>query len=163
MNVNTSEKMIVDRDRRDVSMTRIFDAPRDLVFQVCLDPKLIPQWWGPRRLVTTVDHMDVRPSGTWRFIQKDEQGNIFAFHGEYREIDPPKRTVSTFEFEGMPGHVLVETTTFEDLGGKTKMTVHDVYATVEDLDGMVQSGMEEGAVESYDRLTELLRTLASQS
>jgi uncharacterized protein YndB with AHSA1/START domain len=154
--------MVIDRDRREICMTHVFDAPRDLVFQLCIDPKQIPKWWGPRRLTTTVEHMDVRPGGTWRFVQKDDQGNIFAFHGEYREIVPPERTVSTFEFEGMPGHVLVETITFEDLGGKIKMTVRDVYETVEDLDGMVQSGMEEGATESYERLAELLLTVVSQ-
>jgi uncharacterized protein YndB with AHSA1/START domain len=141
---------------REIVMTRVFDAPRELVFKVCTDPTLIPQWWGPRILTTTVDKMDVRPGGVWRFVQRDPGGNEFAFNGEYREIVPPARIVQTFEFEAMPGHVVLETVTFEDHDGKTKLTVTSLFQNVEDRDGMLQSGMEAGATESHDRLAELL-------
>jgi len=137
-------------------MMRIFDAPRELVFKACTDPNLIPQWWGPKRFTTTVDKMDVKPGGVWRFIQRDSSGGEYAFNGVYREIVSPERLVYTFEFEGMPGHVMLETVTFEEHDGKTKLTDTSVFDTVEDRDGMLESGMEEGAAETMDRLAEIL-------
>jgi len=148
--------LTVEPARHDIVLTREFDAPRELVFKTYTDPQAIPNWWGPRRLSTTVDHMDVRPGGTWRFVQRDADGNEYAFHGVYHEVVPPERLVATFEFEGMPGHVVLETARLEDLGGRTKLTTTSVFQTVEDRDGMVASGMEEGATESMDRLEELL-------
>jgi uncharacterized protein YndB with AHSA1/START domain len=142
--------------RHDIVLTREFDAPRELVFRTYTDPEAIPRWWGPRRLTTTVDRMDVRPGGGWRFVQHDADGNEFAFHGFYHEVVPPERIVGTFEFEGMPGHVALETTTLEDLGGRTRLTTVTVFQTVEDRDGMIAAGMEEGATESMDRLEALL-------
>jgi uncharacterized protein YndB with AHSA1/START domain len=100
--------------------------------------------------------MDVRPGGAWRFVQRDPDGNEFAFNGVYHEVLPPERLVYTFEFEGVPGHVLLETVTFEELDGKTRLTDRSVFQTVEDRDAMVQSGMESGAKEAMDRLAELL-------
>ena len=145
---------------QEIVMERVFNAPRELVFKAHTDPNLISQWWGPRRYTTTVDKMDLRVGGVWRFVQHDADGNEFAFNGVYREIVPPERLSYTFEFEGMPGHVLVETVTFEEQNGKTKVTVTGLYQSVEDRDGMLQSGMEEGANESYERLVELLGALA---
>jgi uncharacterized protein YndB with AHSA1/START domain len=146
----------VDLTKRTIVMTRVFDAPRALVFKVVMDPKLVPQWWGPRRYTTRVDTMDLKPGGAWRYVQQGADGQEFGFHGVYREIVPPERVVYTFEFEGMPGHELLETITLEDLGGKTRVTACDVFPSVEDLQGMLNSGMEGGATESWDRLTELL-------
>ena len=145
---------------QEIVMERVFNAPRELVFKAHTDPNLISQWWGPRRYTTVVDKMDLRVGGVWRFVQHDADGNEFAFNGVYREIVPPERLSYTFEFEGMPGHVLVETLTFEEQNGKTKLTVTGLYQSVEDRDGMLQSGMEEGANESYERLVELLGSLA---
>lgn len=142
---------------REIAHTRIFAAPRDRVFQVCTDPALIPQWWGPRRHTTTVDQMDVRPGGVWRFVTRDAAGHEEAFHGEYREIVPPARLVQTFEWEGLPGHVAVETLTLEEQDGQTKMTVTSRFDTVEDRDGMLESGMDDGARETWDRLAALLQ------
>ena len=152
-------EFVADRGMRQVVMTRVFNAPRDRVFRAYTDPKLIPRWWGPRRYTTVVEKMDVRPGGRWRYVQRDAEGNEFGFHGEYREIVPPERLVSTFEFEGMPGHVLLDTATFEDLGRRTRLTITSQFESVEDLEGMVKSGMESGARESQDRLEELLATL----
>ena len=145
---------------REILVERLFDAPRELVFKAHTEPRLIPRWWGPGRLTTTVDKMDVRPGGLWRFVQRDASGNEYAFNGEYREILAPERVAYTFEFEGMPGHVLTETATFEEHDGKTKLTVTDVFDTAEDRDGMLQSGMEEGAAESQYRLAQLLADLS---
>jgi uncharacterized protein YndB with AHSA1/START domain len=146
---------------REIVMTRIFDAPRDLVFKAQTDPNLIPQWWGPRSLTTTVDKMDVRPGGVWRFVQRGADGNEYAFNGVYREIVPPQRIVDTFEFEGMPGHVMLETGTLEEQGGKTKLTVTALFQTAEDRDGSLKSGMLEGWSETLDRLAELLEKVKS--
>jgi len=144
---------------REVVITRIFDAPRELVFKASTDPNLIPQWWGPKRFATTVEKMEVKPGGVWRFIQLDQDGNKYAFNGAYREIVPPEREVHTFEFEGMPGHVILETSTLEEFEGKTKLTVTDLFQSVEDRDGMFNSGMKEGSTESMDRLEKLLKKL----
>jgi uncharacterized protein YndB with AHSA1/START domain len=143
---------------REISMSRVFDAPRELVFKAHVDPKLAAQWWGQRSSTTIVDKLDARPGGSWRFIQRAPDGSEYAFHGEFRELVAPSRIVQTFEFEGMPGKVVVDTMTFEDLGGKTRLTTTSVFDSTEDRDGMMATGMEEGANESWDRLAELLQT-----
>lgn len=141
-----------------IVVTQFSDAPRERVFQMMTDRRRIPDWWGPRGLTTTVDKMSVRPGGAWRFIQHDSAGNVFAFNGLYHVVVPPERLVYTFEWEGMPGHVLLETVTLEEMpGGGTQVTDSSVFQTVEDRDGMVQTGMEEGASESTERLAEILR------
>ena len=138
-------------------MTRIFNAPRELVFNVMTDPTHVEKWWGPRQYTTLVDQMEVRDGGRWRYIQRGKDGSEFAFHGVYHSIVAPERIVDTFEFEGMPGHVLMETMTLEALpDGKTKLKVSSVFQSVADRDGMLQSGMEGGSNDSYDRLDELL-------
>ena len=149
-------KIVAEPGKQEIVLTRVLDAPRDLVFKVCTDPNLIPQWWGPSYLTTTVDKMEVRPGGVWRYVQRDPQGNEYGFHGVYHDIVSPERIVSTFEFEGVPGHVLLETVTFEEQGGKTKLTEQSVFQSVEDRDGMLQSGMESGATEMMDRLAALV-------
>jgi len=145
---------------REIAGTRVLDAPPELVFKAYTDPELIPQWWGPRRYTTTVDKMDVRPGGVWRFVQRAADGGEHAFNGVFREIVPPKRLVYTFNYEGTPGHEAVETVTFEEAErGKTTITDHVLFATREDRDGMLNSGMEEGAAESIERLVDLLKEL----
>jgi len=142
--------------KHEIIITHMFDAPRVLVFKLYTDPESIPQWWGPRRLTTKVDRMEVRPGGQWRFVQHDPEGKEYAFHGVYHEIKQPERIITTFEWEGMPGHVLMETIFFEDVGGKTKVTDSSVFQSVEDRDGMVKTGMEEGSYESGERFAEVL-------
>jgi len=141
---------------QEIVITRIFDAPRERVFGVSTDPMLLSRWWGPARLTTTVERMDVKPGGAWRVVQRDAEGNEFAFHGVYHAVENPVQLVRTFEFEGTPGHVLLETVTFEDLGGRTNLIDQSVFQTAEDRDAMLRSGMEEGAAESMDRLAGLL-------
>ena len=153
----TKADLIAEPGKHEIIMSRVFNAPRDLVFKVMTNPAHLPQWWGPRSTTTTIDQMDVRAGGLWRFVQRDAQGNEFAFHGVYHQITAPERIVNTFEFEGMPGHVVLETLTLEaQAERKTKLTVSSVFQSVQDRDGMVSSGMEEGSNESYDRLEELL-------
>jgi uncharacterized protein YndB with AHSA1/START domain len=153
----SKNKLVVDRIKRSITMSRVFDAPRELVWKVCTDPALIPQWWGPRYLTTIVDTMDVKAGGRWRYIQKDAEGNEYAFNGVFTEVEPPGRLVYTFEYEPMAGHISTDAITFEELpDGKTKISTTTTFETLEDLEGMVQSGMEDGAVETWDRLQELL-------
>ena len=142
-----------------ILITREFDAPRETVFRALTDPTLLPKWWGPRRYKTVVDTMDVRPGGKWRMRNIAADGGEHAFRGEFREIKAPERVVWTFEYEPLAGHISVETLTLTERDGRTLLTVHDVFSSKEDLDGMVQSGMESGAAESYDRLAELLAEL----
>jgi uncharacterized protein YndB with AHSA1/START domain len=157
----TKSTITIDRDKRRMVMTRVFNAPRDLVFKTYNDPKLLPQWWGIGG-VTTVDKMDVRPGGLWRYIQHDDSGNQYAFNGVYREVVPPERVSYTFEFEGMPGHITIETLLFEEVDGKTKLTSTSDFETLEDLEGMLQSGAEQGATITWDRLAELISSLQPQ-
>ena len=154
--------ILAEQGKQEILITREFDAPRELVFKVCTDPKLIPQWWGPRNLSTQVDKMDVRPGGQWRFINRDAEGTEYAFHGVYHEILAPERIIDTFEFESLPetGHVTLETMKLEELpGGRTRLTVQSVFQSVADRDGTLQSGMEAGVKDTYDRLAELLKQL----
>jgi len=156
----TRANLIAEPGKHEIIMVRIFDVPRELVFTVMTDPQLIPQWWGRRTYTTIVDKMDVQAGGLWRYIQRDQQGNEFAFHGVYHSITAPERVIDTFEFEGLPGHVILETMTLEaQADGTTKVIVSSVFQSVADRDGMLSAGMEVGANESYDRLAELLAKL----
>ena len=148
--------LIAPPGKQEIIIRRTFNAPRHLVFRTWTDPKAIPNFWGPRVLSTTIDQYDARPGGSWRFLQTDPDGNTFGFHGVFHDVTPNERIVQTFEFEGMPGHVLLETMTFEDAGGKTNIVATAVFQSVEDRDGMLASGMESGATELYDRLAEIV-------
>jgi len=148
---------------REIASTRIFDAPRELVFEAHSSCEHMSNWWGPRRYEVGSCEMDFRPGGTWRIVHKGSEGEIAAFRGEFREIVRPERIVWTFEWEGMPGHVSVQTATFEEHDGKTVLTATVVFDSVEDRDGMLQSGMEEGAAETYDRLDEYLEVLKTSA
>ncbi len=148
---------IIEPGKQEIIVTREFDAPRDLVFKVCLDKKLREEWWGPRELKTKVDKLEAKRGGEWRIVHTDPQGNEYGFHGVFHDVVPPERYVETFEWEGMPGHVSFNTATLEDIGGgKTKLTLRIVFQTVEDRDGMVASGMQRGMDEGYDRMDEIL-------
>jgi uncharacterized protein YndB with AHSA1/START domain len=145
--------------KQEIVITREFDAPRELVFKVVTDPELLPQWWGPRYLSTIVDKMDVRPGGQWRFLNRDAQGNEYAFHGVYHEVLAPERIIDTFEFEGLPetGHVTLETLRLVELpGGRTRLITQSVFQSVIDRDAALQSSMESGINDTYDRLSEIL-------
>jgi uncharacterized protein YndB with AHSA1/START domain len=144
---------------REIVMTRVFDAPRDLVFEAHTSCEHMSKWWGPRKYTVASCEMDLRPGGTWRIVHRGPDGEEHGFHGEFREIVRPDRIVWTFEYEGMPGHVSVDTLILEEQDGKTTITATSVFDSVEDRDGMLESGMESGAAETYDRLDEYLEVL----
>ena len=143
---------------REIRIERIFNAPRDRVWRAVPDPASIAQWWGRgHRLV--VERMDVEPGGHWRFVEHGPDG-IQGFEGRYREVTPPERLVHTFEWDGMPGYVAIETIVFDDLGdGRTRIATTSLFHTTEERDGMLRSGMEEGLNESYAALDRLLATM----
>ena len=144
----------------EIVMTRVFDAPRRLVFEAHSKPEHLKQWWGPRGFVVTSCEMDFRSGGAWRIVHRGPDGQSYAFRGEFREIAPPERIVQTFEFEGAPGHISVETLTLTERDGRTTLTSRSLFDSVEARDAMVNSGMEGGAAETMDRLEEYLPTLA---
>jgi uncharacterized protein YndB with AHSA1/START domain len=146
---------------REIRCERVFAAPRDRVYAAYTDPALIPEWWGPCGMTTVVDVMDVRPGGSWRFVMSRADGRETGFRGTYREVTPPERIVQTFEWEGMPGHISVETAEFEDLGDRTRVVTTSIFHTTEERDGMLASGMEGGLNESYQRMDELLERLTA--
>src|SRR5262245_49274483 len=119
----TSSLKLTLSSEREIVMTRVFDAPRELVFKAHVDPELVAKWWGLRANATIVDKLDVRPGGAWRYIERSPDGNEHAFRGEFREVVPPERLSYTFEYEPMPGHVVVDTLTFVETDGKTTLTV----------------------------------------
>src|SRR4051794_32418110 len=155
----TKLNLVAEPGKHEIIMLREFDAPRELVFKAYTDPAFVPQWWGPKSMTTIVDKMDVKFGGIWRYVQRKPDGSEYGFRGVYHAIVPNERLVFTFEFEGMPGHVMLETLAFEEHNGKTKMTDSSVFQSVEDRDGMLQSGMEGGAAESLDRFAMLLKAL----
>jgi uncharacterized protein YndB with AHSA1/START domain len=152
-------EFIIEPGQQDIVITRVFDASPDVVFKAFTDPNLIPNWWGPRRYETIVDRAEIRPGGSWRFLNRDADGNEYAFKGVYHDVVAPERVVQTFEFEGAPGQVALETATFEEVDGKTKCVAQSVFQSVEARDAMVKSGMEEGARETWDRLAEVIHNL----
>jgi uncharacterized protein YndB with AHSA1/START domain len=149
-------QVVADPGTHQIVITRSFDAPREQVYKAFTDPDAVARWWGQRDNETLVDELEARPGGRWRFVQRSGDGNEHGFHGVYHEATAPERIVYTFEYEGMPGHVLLETITLEEQDGKTHMTDSSVFQSVADRDGMLQSGMESGAAESMDRLDEYL-------
>jgi uncharacterized protein YndB with AHSA1/START domain len=149
--------LVVLHEQKTVEMSRIFNATPERVWRIYTDPVMIPKWWGPHSMTTLVDTMEVRVGGRWRYIQKDADGSEYAFRGEYKVLEPPHTMVATFEYEGMAGHIVTEQYQFESLpDGKTKLVVRSIFDTQEALEGMLQSGMEVGANETWDRLEELL-------
>jgi uncharacterized protein YndB with AHSA1/START domain len=158
-NDNNKTRIAAEPGKQELVITREFDAPRELVFKAYTDPELYIQWLGPRRLKMSLEKFEPTNGGSWRYIHRDENGNEFAFHGVHHEVTHPQRIISTFEFEGLPepGHVSLETATFEELSdGKTRVTTKAIFQSVADRDIMLQSGMEKGVNDSHDRLDELL-------
>lgn len=142
-----------------IIIEREFDAPRELVFKAYTDPDLIVQWLGPRELALRIEQYEVRDGGRWRYVNTDADGNEYGFHGFFHGTPSPDSTVQTFEFEGWPGRVALETRTMVEHDGRTLVRTISSYPSVADRDGMVESGMEHGVRDSNERLTELLATL----
>ncbi len=152
-------RIVIEPGKQETVMESLFDAPPERLFKAFTEPDLIVQWWGPQIYTTTVDRLEAKPGGIWRFVQHDSQGHEYAFHGVFHAVVPPECLVYTFEFEGEPGHVLLETVVFEENNGKTRLIDTTVFQSVADRDAMVAAGMESGAVESMLRLADLLKRL----
>ena len=156
-----STKVTVEPGKLDLLITREFEAPRELVFTAFTDPKLFVRWVGPRALTMKLEKFEPKSGGSWRYTHSDNKGNAYGFHGVFHEITAPERVIQTFEFDGLPekGHVVLDTAKFETLpGNRTKLTIHSVFQSVEDRDGMVQSGMEGGINEGFERIDEIFAT-----
>jgi uncharacterized protein YndB with AHSA1/START domain len=154
----TMKAQITTPGDRDVRIERIFNAPRERVWQAMTDPKLVAQWWG-RGNKLVIEKLELKRGGHWRFVEHSDHG-VHGFEGRFAEVAPPERVVQTFEWDGMPGHVALETMTLEDLGdGRTRLVTTSLFLTAEDRDGMLQSGMEGGVNESYAALDRVLATM----
>lgn len=143
---------------REIRIERVFNAPRDRVWRAYTDPALLTQWWGRgNRLV--IERFELERGGHWRFVEHSDDG-VHGFEGRFREITPPERLVQTFEWDGMPGYVAIQTATFEELeGGRTRVVTTALFHTTEERDGMLHSGMEEGMAQSYAALDRVLASI----
>ena len=144
-----------------IDFEREFDAPRDLVFRAHTDPELLAQWLGPAKYKMTVERLDVRDGGTWRYTHSGPDGAEYGFHGVFHGTPSPDSMVQTFEFEGAPGHISLDTLVLEERNGRTFARGRSVFQSVEDRDAMFQGGMADGMNEGYGRLDELLARLAA--
>ncbi|GAB3709357.1 SRPBCC family protein [Nocardiopsis nanhaiensis] len=152
-------KVVAEPGRQDIVITRTFDAPRELVWRAVTDPDLVARWFGLDSTTTEVDPTEVRTGTPWRISEKAPDGEVYAFHGVHHDVRAPERVVRTFEFEGVPEHVSLETLTLEEADGRTEYRAVALFQSVEDRDGMVASGMESGLSQSLDKLDEVLRSL----
>jgi len=149
------DAVVTQPSDREIRAERIFNAPRERVWKAMTDPKQVAQWWG-RGNKLVVEKLEVERGGHWRFVEHAEDG-AHGFEGRFREVTPPERLVQTFEWDGMPGYTILNTTTLEDLGdGRTKLVATSLFYTTEERDGMAASGMEGGLNESYRALDALL-------
>lgn len=146
---------------KELEATRVFNAPRTLVFEAITRCEHIRNWWGLRTMTMTTCEIDLRPGGRWRYVVKDPNGQDIAFSGVYREIVPPQRLVNTEGWEAMPGHDYVVTTTLTEQNGKTTLHLKLLYKSREDRDGHFQSGAEMGMNVSMERLEELLTSMTA--
>lgn len=142
--------------KQELFITREFDAPRELVYKAHIDPKLYVQWLGPHGYEMILEEFEPVSGGKYRFIHRDKDGNEYGFHGSFHAMTMDCM-VQTFEFEGYPGHVSMDTATLEALpNDRTRLTIHSVFQSVSDRDGMIQNGMETGVREGYERLDDIL-------
>ncbi|HJU89050.1 MAG TPA: SRPBCC family protein [Gemmatimonadaceae bacterium] len=140
---------------REIRIERVFEAPRDRVWRAFTERELVAQWWG-RGNKLVIERLEVERGGHWRFVEHSDEG-VHGFEGRYREVTPQSKIVQTFEWDGMPAYVVLETIEFHDLGdGRTKVVNVSLFFTSEERDGMLQSGMEQGLNESYEALDRLL-------
>jgi uncharacterized protein YndB with AHSA1/START domain len=152
---NATDTVVSTPGDRDIHVERVFNAPRERVWAAYTEPELLAQWWG-RGNELDIERWELERGGHWRFVEHSGEGE-HGFEGRFREVTPIERLAYTFEWDGMPGHVCIETTTFIDLGdGRTKVVTDSLFHTAQERDGMVQSGMEQGLRASYEALDALL-------
>jgi uncharacterized protein YndB with AHSA1/START domain len=144
---------------REIRIVRVFNASRDRVWRAFTDPALVAQWWG-RGNPVDIERMEVEPGGHWRYVEHASDG-VHGFEGRYREVSPPDRMVRTFEYDGMPGYVSVETLVLEVVDDdRTRVVTTALFHTTEERDGMLHSGMADGVAQSYDALDRVLQAMS---
>jgi uncharacterized protein YndB with AHSA1/START domain len=141
---------------REIVMTRSFNAPRALVFDAWTKPELLKGWFGPRAWQLVDCEIDLRVGGQWHYMMEGPEGATMNMRGEYRELNAPESLVSTESFDEFPAPPSLDTMVLTEKDGLTTVTVTTLYDSKETRDGMIQSGMEAGAAESFERLDELL-------
>jgi uncharacterized protein YndB with AHSA1/START domain len=156
---NTGTLKVTTPTDREVVLTRVFDAPRHLVFEAFTKPELLKRWFGPRGWSLVVCEVDLRVGGVFRFVLQGPNGRSMGMSGVYRELAPPERSVHMESFDDYPGASQV-TTILTEHEGRTTLTATVLAESKEIRDAVIQSGMEHGAAESYDKLAELLAELA---
>ena len=142
-----------------ILIVREFDAPRDLVFRAWTEPDLVRRWWHANRGEMTVCEIDLRPGGSWRYVMVTPDGTEVAFHGEYREVVPGERIVQTEIYDPFPDAAAVDTLEFEDLDGRTRVTMLVQHQLKEHRDAHVESGMEDGLQDALDLLESVAQSL----
>ena len=160
--LNTGTLQITMPTDREIVLTRVFEAPRQMVFDAMTKPELLKRWFGPRGWLLTVCEVDLKVGGSWRFVLRGPGGSEMSMHGVYREIDSPERSVHTETIDPFAVESIV-TTVLVESGGKTTLTGTILYPSQETRDMVVKSGMEHGAAETYDKLAELLAGTKSDS
>lgn len=156
-------KVIAEPGLPQVIITRKFAAPRELLFRAYTEPELLARWLGPDSLTLTVNQLDVRHGGRWRWTHYDANGKGYVFHGLYHGTPTPERIVQTYEFGERPGHVYLNTITFEEHDGTTTLRQNTVFQTVEERDGYVRADMETGIRASMAQLDALVTRLAKEA
>jgi uncharacterized protein YndB with AHSA1/START domain len=143
-----------------IEVQRDFDATPAQLFRAWTEPGLVVQWLGPRDLTMDIIEYDVRPGGSYRYVHRDAEGHEYRFRGVFHTVADRERIVQTFEYEGAPGEVSLESVTFEDRSGQTRVHEHSVFPSVEARDAAIASGMERGITESMDRLGGLIPSIS---
>ena len=153
-----------EEGKQELFIIREFDAPRELVFRAYTEADLYEKWVGPKGMTMWVEKMDAVEGGSFKFVHERE-GHKYTFFGVYHDVTKPERIVGTFEFDGLPerGHVILGTTTFEELPeGRSRLVHQSVFRSVEDRDGMIASGMERGVNDGYEKLDTLLTEMTAR-
>jgi uncharacterized protein YndB with AHSA1/START domain len=145
-----------------IDISREFDAPRELLYRAYTEPELVKQWLGPRKYEMVIDRWEPRDGGTWRYVHRDDDGNAYGFHGVFHGPQTVDGMLQTFEFEGAPGHVSLDSLKFDERGGRTVIRTHSVYQSLEARDAMVASSMGEGVNEGFNRLDDLIARLLTK-
>lgn len=152
----TNKLTMTKTSEQEADFTREFDAPRALVFKAFKERELMTHWWGPRSMTMSIQEHDFREGGKYRYTHISPDGNEYVFFGEFKEIAEPEKLTQTFAYEGMSGPPSIDSMTLEEKDDRTIMHGHTDFGSPENLQGMIDQGMEGGMAESYDRLEELL-------
>ena len=157
---NTGTLKVSTPSDREILMTRVFDAPRRLVYDAFTKPELSQRWLGPRGFSLPVCEVDLKVGGKYRYVSEGPDGSRLGWGGTFREIVPLERIVHTESFDDYPGEALI-TAVWTESGGKTTLNLTMLFDSKEIRDAVIASGMEHGAAESYDRLAEMLVSQSS--